>query len=71
MLVFPGVFRGLLDARAHQVTRPMLLHAAQALASCVSDEQLNASYIVPSVFDPEVPKAVAEAVRAVATAGQR
>ena len=71
VLAFPGVFRGLLDARAHQVTRPMLLRAAQALASCVSDEQLNASYIVPSVFDPEVPKAVAEAVRAAATADQR
>jgi malate dehydrogenase (oxaloacetate-decarboxylating) len=71
VLAFPGVFRGLLDARAHRVTRPMLLRAAQALASCVSDEQLNASYIVPSVFDPEVPKAVAEAVRAIATADQR
>ena len=71
VLAFPGVFRGLLDARAHHVTRPMLLRAAQALASCVSDEQLNASYIVPSVFDPEVPKAVAEAVRAAATADQR
>jgi malate dehydrogenase (oxaloacetate-decarboxylating) len=45
----------------------MLLRAAQALAGCVSDEQLNASYIVPSVFDPAVPKAVAEAVRAAAS----
>ena len=69
VLAFPGVFRGLLDARAHHVTTPMLLRAAQALAGCVSDEQLNVSYIVPSVFDPEVPKAVAEAVRAAATVG--
>jgi malate dehydrogenase (oxaloacetate-decarboxylating) len=67
VLAFPGVFRGLLDARAHHVTRPMLLRAAQALAGCVSDEQLNASYIVPSVFDPAVPKAVADAVRAAAS----
>jgi malate dehydrogenase (oxaloacetate-decarboxylating) len=67
VLAFPGVFRGLLDARAHQVTTPMLLHAADALAHCVSDEQLNATYIVPSVFDPHVPTAVASAVREAAT----
>jgi malate dehydrogenase (oxaloacetate-decarboxylating) len=62
-LAFPGVFRGLLDARAHKVTTAMLLRAAEALAGCVSDEQLNATYIVPSVFDPHVPAAVAAAVR--------
>ena len=39
-----------------------------ALAACVSDEQLNATYIVPSVFDPAVPKAVAAAVQEVAQA---
>ncbi len=63
VLAFPGVFRGLLDARATQVSVGMLLKAATALAHCVSDDQLNAYYIVPSVFDPEVPKAVAAAVR--------
>jgi malate dehydrogenase (oxaloacetate-decarboxylating) len=63
VLAFPGVFRGLLDARANQVTTPMLLQAADALAHCVTDEQLNATYIVPSVFDPHVPTAVATAVR--------
>jgi malate dehydrogenase (oxaloacetate-decarboxylating) len=63
VLAFPGVFRGLLDARAHEVTTAMLLRAATALAGCVSDEQLNATYIVPSVFDPSVPQAVAAAVR--------
>ena len=66
VLAFPGVFRGLLDARAREVTIAMLLSAAEALAGCVTDEQLNATYIVPSVFDVEVPKAVAEAVRAAA-----
>jgi malate dehydrogenase (oxaloacetate-decarboxylating) len=60
------VFRGLLDARAHEVTLPMLHSAAEALAACVSDEQLNASYIVPSVFDPAVPTAVAAAVHSAA-----
>ena len=63
VLAFPGVFRGLLDARAREVTTPMLLAAADALAHCVSDEQLNATYIVPSVFDPAVPTAVAAAVQ--------
>ena len=62
VLAFPGVFRGLLDARAHEVTIPMLLAAAEAIAHCVSDDQLNATYIIPSVFDPAVPKAVAAAV---------
>jgi malate dehydrogenase (oxaloacetate-decarboxylating) len=70
VLAFPGVFRGLLDARASQVTTQMLLAAADALAHCVSDDQLNATYIVPSVFDPTVHTTVAAAVREVATAGQ-
>jgi malate dehydrogenase (oxaloacetate-decarboxylating) len=68
VLAFPGVFRGLLDARAREVTVPMMLSAASALAGCVSDEQLNATYIVPSVFDPAVPGAVAAAVQNAATA---
>jgi malate dehydrogenase (oxaloacetate-decarboxylating) len=62
VLAFPGVFRGLLDARARNITTSMLLRAADALAHVVTDEQLNASYVVPSVFDPAVPKAVAAAV---------
>jgi malate dehydrogenase (oxaloacetate-decarboxylating) len=63
VLAFPGVFRGLLDSGARQVTTAMLLQAASAIAHCVSDDQLNPAYIVPSVFDPTVPKAVADAVR--------
>jgi malate dehydrogenase (oxaloacetate-decarboxylating) len=63
VLAFPGVFRGLLDARAHHVTPRMLQSAARALAGCVSDDQLNPTYVVPSVFDPAVPAAVASAVR--------
>jgi malate dehydrogenase (oxaloacetate-decarboxylating) len=68
VLAFPGVFRGLLDARARGVNEVMLLNAAKALAACVSDEQLNPTYIVPSVFDPAVPIAVAAAVRSAAEA---
>ena len=63
VLAFPGVFRGLLDARASDVTIEMLLSAATAIANCVSAEELNASYIIPSVFDSKVPKAVARAIQ--------
>jgi malate dehydrogenase (oxaloacetate-decarboxylating) len=62
VLAFPGVFRGLLDARAHDVTIDMMLRAADAIAHVVSDEELNPSFIIPSVFHPDVPKAVAAAI---------
>jgi malate dehydrogenase (oxaloacetate-decarboxylating) len=63
VLAFPGVFRGLLDARASDVTIEMLLRAAEAIAMCVTDKELNASYIIPSVFDDKVPQRVAAAIR--------
>jgi malate dehydrogenase (oxaloacetate-decarboxylating) len=63
VLAFPGVFRGLLDARASEITPAMLLRAAYAIAETVSDEELHASFIIPSVFNPAVPKAVAAAIR--------
>ena len=62
VLAFPGVFRGLLDARATEISDAMLLAAADALAGVVTDEQLNANYIIPSVFDPAATEAVAAAV---------
>jgi malate dehydrogenase (oxaloacetate-decarboxylating) len=62
VLAFPGVFRGLLDARATEIRPGMLLAAADALAALVRDDQLNANYIIPSVFDPAVVQAVAAAV---------
>jgi malate dehydrogenase (oxaloacetate-decarboxylating) len=67
VLAFPGLFRGLLDAAACDITTPMLVAAAEAIAGCVSADELNASYIVPSVFDPRVAPAVAAAVVASAT----
>ena len=63
VLAFPGFFRGLLDAGANVITEKMLLAAAEALATCVEPEELNASYIVPSVFHPDVTQRVADAVR--------
>ena len=63
VLAFPGIFRGLLDAGASKITDELLVACADAIASCVSESQLNASFIVPSVFDPNVVKSVADAVR--------
>jgi malate dehydrogenase (oxaloacetate-decarboxylating) len=63
VLAFPGVFRGLLDARASDITIEMLLRAAEAIAHVVRDEELNPNFIIPTVFNTEVPKAVAEAIR--------
>jgi malate dehydrogenase (oxaloacetate-decarboxylating) len=67
VLAFPGVFRGLLDARARDITIEMLLRAAEAIAHVVRDEELNPSFIIPTVFNAEVPKAVAAAIRGAAT----
>ncbi|MFI7445522.1 NAD-dependent malic enzyme [Nonomuraea indica] len=63
VLAFPGVFRGLLDAQATEVTQEMLLAAAGALAAVVTPEELGPNYIIPSVFHPDVATAVAAAVR--------
>jgi len=68
VLAFPGFFRGLLDASATVISEKMLLAAANALQSCVDSSQLNASYIIPSVFHPDVAQRVADAVKKVARA---
>jgi len=62
VLAFPGLFRGALDARARDITIKMQLAAARAIASLVSEEELNAEYIIPSPFDKRVAQAVARAV---------
>jgi malate dehydrogenase (oxaloacetate-decarboxylating) len=63
VLAFPGIFRGLLDGRITKITDEMLVSAAEAIAYCVSDDQLNANFIVPSVFDQNVVQKVAAAVK--------
>ncbi len=67
VLVFPGVFRGLLDAQSRTVNTEMMLAAATALANVVTEDELNANYIIPSVFNDKV-GAVAGAVRDAAKA---
>jgi malate dehydrogenase (oxaloacetate-decarboxylating) len=68
VLAFPGVFRGLLDAQARHFTDGMALAAARAIADVVGEDKMNASVIVPSVFDTRVAPAVAAAVRDAARA---
>ncbi|HEY6738988.1 MAG TPA: NAD-dependent malic enzyme [Actinopolymorphaceae bacterium] len=63
VLAFPGFFRGLLDAHSHHVDERMLVAAANAIASVVTDDELNPNYVIPSVFHPDVHNAVAQAVR--------
>jgi malate dehydrogenase (oxaloacetate-decarboxylating) len=62
VLAFPGVFRGALAARASTINEEMKLAAAEAIAAVVSDDELCAEYIVPSVFNRDVAEAVARAV---------
>ncbi|MEU0844510.1 NAD-dependent malic enzyme [Streptomyces sp. NPDC005962] len=63
VLAFPGIFRGLLDAGAREISDAMLIVAARAIADTVAAGDLHAGHIVPSVFDPDVAPAVAAAVR--------
>jgi malate dehydrogenase (oxaloacetate-decarboxylating) len=67
VLAFPGIFRGLLDAGVSKIEDDLLVAAAEAIADCVSPSQLNASFIVPSVFDPQVVTKVAAAVKKIST----
>ncbi|WP_324649765.1 NAD-dependent malic enzyme [Georgenia sp. H159] len=64
VLAFPGLFRGLLDAGAAQITDEMLRVAAVAIAEVVGPEELNPAFVIPGVFDTRVAEAVAEAVKA-------
>jgi malate dehydrogenase (oxaloacetate-decarboxylating) len=64
VLCFPGIFRGALDVGATQITEPMKMAAARAIASIIQPDELREDYIVPSVFNREVASAVAAAVAA-------
>ena len=62
VLAFPGIFRGTFDVRASDINEEMKMAAAMALANLISEEELNADYIIPYAFDPRVGPAVAKAV---------
>jgi len=67
-LGFPGIFRGALEVEATDINEPMKLAAANAIASLVSDAELNEEYIIPSMFDPRVAESVASAIKEAAWA---
>lgn len=62
VLAFPGIFRGAFDVRASDINEEMKIAAAHALASLVSDEELNEDYILPKAMDSRVREAVSSAV---------
>lgn len=63
VLCFPGIFRGALDVQASDINDEMKVAAAYAIAGLVSDEELNAEYILPAAFDPRVKDTVARTVK--------
>ena len=63
VLAFPGLFRGLLDAKVKEITTEVLRVAAVAIASVISEDELSPSYIIPGAFDKRVAPAVSKAVR--------
>ena len=64
VVAFPGIFKGALEGRASQITEEMKLAAAEAIASLVSDEELDEEHIMPEAFNPKVAEVVAAAVKA-------
>ena len=68
VLAFPGIFRGTFDVRASDINEEMKMAAAMAIAGLISDEELNADYIIPAAFDERVGPAVAKAVAEAAIA---
>lgn len=66
VLVFPGLFKGALRAKAKKITEDMKLAAAYGLAGLLKDEELKKDYIIPDAFDPRVAEAVAQAVEKIA-----
>jgi malate dehydrogenase (oxaloacetate-decarboxylating) len=66
VLAFPGIFRGALDCRARCINEEMKVATSRALASLISDEELNEDNIIPPALNKQVAKVVAEAVVKVA-----
>ncbi|MGG1639334.1 NAD-dependent malic enzyme [Paenibacillus sp. FSL K6-3182] len=62
VLCFPGIFRGALDCRATTINEEMKLAASEAIASAISDEERSKHYIIPSVFNQAVVKAIRDLV---------
>ena len=63
VVAFPGIFKGALEGRATQITEEMKLATAKAIASLISDDELNENNILPEAFDPRVADVVSRAVK--------
>ena len=63
LLAFPGIFRGALDARVNDITDEMKIEASYAIANVIKEEELNVDYIIPSPFNNEVVKKVANSIK--------
>ena len=63
VLVFPGLFRGAIDANARTINLEMMVAASKGIASCVTDEELSVDYILPYAYDKRVHKCVSESVK--------
>ena len=63
VLAFPGLFRGILDARATEITDGVLHASAKAIAGVITDDELSENYIIPGVFDDRIAPAVAHATK--------
>lgn len=68
VLVFPGLFRGAIDANANDVNLEMMKAASFAIASCVKEEEVSTTYLLPHAFDKKAHEAVAKAVKEAAIA---
>ncbi|MDQ0360101.1 NAD(P)-dependent malic enzyme [Breznakia pachnodae] len=66
VLVFPGIFRGALDAKATMISEEMKVAAARAIASVIHEDELSEDYIIPNSFNPKVAQVVADAVKKIA-----
>lgn len=69
VLCFPGMFRGALDVRATDITEDMKMAAAEAIANCISSDELQEDYVIPGVFNTSVAENVAKAVAVAAMKG--
>ena len=62
VLCFPGLFRGVLDVRAREINDEMKVAAARAIAGAIPDQNLSEDFIIPNVFDSQVPRSIAREV---------
>lgn len=63
LLAFPGIFRGVLDAKTQHITTEMKIAAAKAIAATIHKDELNANYVIPNSLEKRVVDQVATSVQ--------